>query len=198
MTRFLLCLPLALALALAAIAADREHLFNGRNLDGWTMVGPGRFVLENGQLKTEGGMGLLYYNRAQFGDCTIRVVFKVGAGRGNSGVFIRMAEPPPDAWYGVHNGYEVQIDSGGDEWHATGALILALAAHTLAAHAQDKVIVSHGISTFGDLKLPADFTHLPYVNPDAPKGGISGWLANLQEKAEQLQRDAERKRTGRQ
>jgi membrane protein insertase Oxa1/YidC/SpoIIIJ len=34
--------------------------------------------------------------------------------------------------------------------------------------------------------------------PEAPRGGISGWLANLQEKAAQLQRDAERKRTGRQ
>jgi len=29
----------------------------------------------------------------------------------------------------------------------------------------------HGISAFGDLKLPANFTHFPYVNPDAPKGG---------------------------
>jgi len=29
----------------------------------------------------------------------------------------------------------------------------------------------HGLSVFGDLKYPADFTHLDYVNPDAPKGG---------------------------
>ena len=33
------------------------------------------------------------------------------------------------------------------------------------------VIKSHGISRFGDLKYPADFTHFDYVNPDAPKGG---------------------------
>ncbi len=32
-------------------------------------------------------------------------------------------------------------------------------------------IVSHGYSYFGDLKYPADFPHLDYVNPDAPKGG---------------------------
>jgi microcin C transport system substrate-binding protein len=58
---------------------------------------------------------------------------------------------------------------------AAGALILALAAQTVAARSET-VITSHGISTFGDLKLPADFTHLPYVNPDAPKGGeISQW-----------------------
>ncbi len=29
----------------------------------------------------------------------------------------------------------------------------------------------HGISIFGDLKYPADFTHFDYTNPDAPKGG---------------------------
>lgn len=30
---------------------------------------------------------------------------------------------------------------------------------------------THGMSAFGDLKYPADFKHLDYVNPDAPKGG---------------------------
>ncbi|MEN5275454.1 extracellular solute-binding protein [Brucella sp. TWI432] len=29
----------------------------------------------------------------------------------------------------------------------------------------------HGLSAFGDLKYPPDFTHFDYVNPDAPKGG---------------------------
>ncbi len=64
---------------------------------------------------------------------------------------------------------------GGKPALATGALILALAAQALSARAEE-VIVSHGISTFGDLALPADFKHLAYVNPDAPKGGeISQW-----------------------
>ena len=30
---------------------------------------------------------------------------------------------------------------------------------------------SHGLSIFGDLELPAEFAHFPYVNPEAPKGG---------------------------
>ena len=107
---------------LVCLAAERKQLFNGRDLTGWRMTGPGRFVVENGTLKTEGGMGLLVYDGGSFGDATIRVVFKVGGGRGNSGVFIRLPERPRDPWYGVHNGYEVQIDSEGDEWHATGAL----------------------------------------------------------------------------
>ena len=55
-----------------------------------------------------------------------------------------------------------------------GALALLAASHARAEEA--KTIVAHGISTFGTLKLPADFKHLPYVNPDAPKGGeISQW-----------------------
>ncbi|MGC9368446.1 MAG: extracellular solute-binding protein [Paracoccaceae bacterium] len=59
-----------------------------------------------------------------------------------------------------------------------GAVVLALMflLAALAARAEQEVIVSHGISTFGDLKYPADFAHLDYVNPDAPKGGeMSVW-----------------------
>ena len=66
------------------------------------------------------------------------------------------------------------------DWRMPAAAgLLALAAAVLAgqARAEDqKIVVSHGISTFGNLKYPADFKHLDYVNPDAPKGGeISEW-----------------------
>jgi microcin C transport system substrate-binding protein len=33
-------------------------------------------------------------------------------------------------------------------------------------------IESHGLSAFGDLAYPADFSHFRYVDPNAPKGGI--------------------------
>ncbi len=37
----------------------------------------------------------------------------------------------------------------------------------------------HGLSSFGELKYPRDFTHFDYVNPLAPKGGrFSGQLAS--------------------
>ncbi len=72
---------------------------------------------------------------------------------------------------------EARRRTGFGPWLAAGSLILALAAQTLVARAET-VITSHGISTFGDLKLPADFPHLPYVNPNAPKGGeLSQWAA---------------------
>lgn len=102
--------------------ADWKQLYNGKDLTGWVMVGPGRFVIEDGLMKTEGGMGLLYYEREKFGNATLRVVYKTASDRGNSGVFIRLPEPPKDPWYAVHNGYEVQIDAAGDDWHTTGAL----------------------------------------------------------------------------
>jgi hypothetical protein len=104
-------------------AADSwKPLFNGKDLSGWKHVGPGKFEVEGGMLKTVGGMGLLVYEGEKFGNTTIRVVFKTSGGRDNSGVYIRMPEPAPDPWYGVHNGYEVQIDGAGDEWHCTGAI----------------------------------------------------------------------------
>ncbi|TDL85516.1 ABC transporter substrate-binding protein [Meridianimarinicoccus aquatilis] len=44
------------------------------------------------------------------------------------------------------------------------------------AYATGEMITAHGISTFGALKYPANFTQLEYVNPDAPKGGeMSVW-----------------------
>jgi peptide/nickel transport system substrate-binding protein len=48
---------------------------------------------------------------------------------------------------------------------ATAVLALLLAAET--AQAEPK----HGLAMYGEPALPADFTHLPQANPDAPKGG---------------------------
>lgn len=108
--------------AQTARPADWRPLFNGRDLDGWEHVGPGGFVVEDGLLRTEGGMGLLWYTREKFGDCQIRVVFKSTDAASNSGVFVRIADRPKDEWFAVHNGYEVQILDAQDEFHRTGAV----------------------------------------------------------------------------
>ena len=50
----------------------------------------------------------------------------------------------------------------------------AFAGGALPAFAQETE--RHGISSFGDLKYPADFKHFDYVNPDAPKGGLFSQL----------------------
>jgi microcin C transport system substrate-binding protein len=58
---------------------------------------------------------------------------------------------------------------------ALSAMIALLAGWAGAGRAET-IITSHGISTFGDLKYPADFRHFDYVNPDAPKGGRMTFL----------------------
>ncbi len=114
----------ALLLSSAAFAAEPgwRPLYDGKSLAGWKMTGPGQFVIEDGLMKTTGGMGLLFYEKEKLSNCVLRVVFKTASPNANSGVIIRLPEPPPDPWYGVHNGYEVQIDAGGDDWHSTGAI----------------------------------------------------------------------------
>ncbi|HEX8204119.1 MAG TPA: family 16 glycoside hydrolase, partial [Isosphaeraceae bacterium] len=124
---------LACGLAAPADAADWRALFNGKDLEGWEHVGPGRMVIEDGLLRTEGGMGLLWYTREKFGDCTLRVVYKTTSRASNSGVFVRVAETPQDEWYAVHHGYEVQICDGADEFHRTGAIYSMSKAATLAS-----------------------------------------------------------------
>ena len=57
-----------------------------------------------------------------------------------------------------------------------GIAMAGVIASLISAAASAETIKSHGISTFGELKYSADFPHLDYVNPDAPKGGeISIW-----------------------
>ena len=63
-----------------------------------------------------------------------------------------------------------------------GGALLAITGWTLAqpATAQETVspIVAHGYSFYGDLSYAPDFTHLRYVNPDAPVGGEIAEHAN--------------------
>jgi hypothetical protein len=102
--------------------SSTRQLFNGRDLAGWQMVGPGEFLVEDGALRTRGGMGLLWYIESTVGNAVLRVVYKVSRVQDNSGVFVRIADRPPDPWYAVHHGYEVQILAEADEWHRTGCI----------------------------------------------------------------------------
>lgn len=107
-------------------AQEWKQLFNGKDLTGWEQVGPGEFVLEDGALKTVGGMGMLLYSGEKFGNVVIRIEYMVHDGHDNSGVFIRIPEKPDDPWQAVNTGYEVQIDNGmrflHDDYHCTGVL----------------------------------------------------------------------------
>lgn len=58
----------------------------------------------------------------------------------------------------------------------TALFALGLAFAATMTFAEGDTIKAHGVSTFGELKYPADFPYFDYVNPEAPKGGeFSTW-----------------------
>lgn len=121
----LLLFALVLGLGAHADAAEGRQLFNGKNLDGWAFLanheGPG-FVVEDGELRTQGGSGLLWYTREKIGNSIIRVVYKMSNEKGNSGVFIRVPTEPVSEPGAANAGIEVQIDDRDNDWHCTGTL----------------------------------------------------------------------------
>lgn len=112
----------------AAAQSGWKQLFNGKDLAGWQHVGPGSMTVEDGLIRTHGGMGLLYWTGGKIGNCRLRVVFRMRDENDNSGVFIRIPIQPREEWMPVHYGYEVQIDNHPErsnedvEHHVTGTL----------------------------------------------------------------------------
>jgi hypothetical protein len=128
MLRRLICgapIGVAIFLSFGATLGAKDRtiaLFNGKNLDGWKHVGPGSFVVRNGILETEGGMGLLWYTREKIGRAKIRVVFKMEGKEPDSGVFIRIPEKPTEPGMPVNRGYEVEIGDWPSDYSCTGVL----------------------------------------------------------------------------
>jgi hypothetical protein len=99
-----------------------QALFNGKDLQGWEHVGPGSFVVENGLLKTKGGMGLLWYTPEKIQHAVVRVVFRLTDKQADSGLFIRIPEKPTEPWMPVNRGYEAEIGDWPDDYSCTGVL----------------------------------------------------------------------------
>ncbi len=98
-------------------------LYNGEDLTGWQMTGPGKFVVEeDGSLRTEGGMGLLWYKEQTFKDFVLVVEWKAEKAESNSGIFVRFPNPPESPLDAVNQGYEIQIADSYDPVHRTGSI----------------------------------------------------------------------------
>ena len=114
-------------------------LFDGATLNGWVQAGPGNFVVDNGTLRTQGGLGLLWYSLAQFRDFELSIDWKITQTGDNSGIFIRFPDPNGDPFNAVREGYEVQIDDLGNPdgtmIHKTGAIYDVQPPLTLPSHA---------------------------------------------------------------
>jgi hypothetical protein len=111
--------------------ADEEGfvpLFNGENLDGWTVWGdPAGFEVVDGVIRSERrGIGYgMYYHEREFSDFELRLEFRI-PDRGNSGVFIRCEKDgPPATNHPWVEAYEVQISyeqPPREDIHTTGSL----------------------------------------------------------------------------
>ena len=91
------------------IANQSIKLFNGWDLEGWTIQNGGRFSVQDGILKVDGGTGWLRSNKT-YGDFKLRVEFRFLEKGANSGIFVRTgptSKNDKNGW--PDNGYQVQV-----------------------------------------------------------------------------------------
>jgi len=100
---------------------------------GWNHYGPGHFELDEkeGILKSQGGMGLLWYSVKKFKDFVLELDFKCAQKDTNSGIFLRVPDVPTSDDY-IYHSFEVQIYDAGEGIHKTGAIYDAEAASAAA------------------------------------------------------------------
>lgn len=83
-------------------------LFNGWNLEGWDIQNKGRFSVEDGILKLDGGTGWMRSNKT-FADFKLVIEFRFLEAKANSGIFVRTgptSKKDQNGW--PDNGYQVQ------------------------------------------------------------------------------------------
>jgi len=89
---------------------------------GWNHYGPGYFELDgkSGVLKSQGGMGLLWYSAKTYRDFALELDFKCSRMDTNSGIFLRVPAVPASDDY-IYHSLEIQIEDAGQGIHSTGA-----------------------------------------------------------------------------
>ena len=122
-------------------------IFDGTqaSLDNWKQAPGGQFDLQpDGSLRTNGGLGMLWYKGRPFGDFSLHFQFREGrtdSDWSNGGAFVRFPNPddtvalPADqrpecadtsdpAWVAIYCGHEIQIydDPDGSEQQKTGSI----------------------------------------------------------------------------
>ena len=129
MTRFALpsILMMSVIITVVCPAAEKDKdekgfadLFNGKDLDGWTVMGKKEgFLIKDGVIRSDGATGGNWMRtKKRYKNYVLRMEWRVSKG-GNSGVFIRCDEKG-NPW---ETGYEVQIlNAARDDLHCTGSL----------------------------------------------------------------------------
>jgi len=111
MKKQIVTLVLILSLPLYSFCQNGEwiSLFNGKNLDGWTVRGKADWKVENGALIGQGANGHIYAS-PELTDLEVKGTFRITdqGGGSNSGLYFR-SNPPVDNPDGFPRGYEAQI-----------------------------------------------------------------------------------------
>ncbi|KIF71185.1 glycosyl hydrolase [Streptomyces sp. AcH 505] len=126
-------------------------IFNGQTLEGWKQAGPGKFNIADGELRSEGGLGMLWYQPKQLGSYSLKLDWKLD-GDDNSGVFVGFPESD-DPWSAVDNGYEVQIDATDAPDRTTGSIYTFKAADIKA---RDRVLRPPGQWNSYEIKVQGE------------------------------------------
>ena len=119
MKKALVLLAVVMAISFAAQGEDVSKwisLFNGKDLNGWTVRGKAKWSVQEGVLVGVGGMGHIYSD-ATCSDLEVKGMFRIteqGA-KANSGLYFR-ANPPSDNIDGFPRGYEAQICNSQDSY----------------------------------------------------------------------------------
>jgi glucose/arabinose dehydrogenase/PKD repeat protein len=126
-------------------------LFNGHTLEGWKQAGPGRFTVVDGELRTEGGMGMLWYRAKELSSYSLKLDWKM-TGDDNSGVFVGFPASD-DPWSAVNKGYEIQIDATDAADRTTGAVYGFKSAYLTA---RDRVLRPPGQWNHYEIKVQGE------------------------------------------
>lgn len=95
---------------------DWEPIFNGDDLEGWSISDEGTWDVEYGSIISGGDRSHLFSPRSDYKNFEVHAELKISNG-GNSGLYFRVAEGP-----GWPEGYEAQINSSYPDPQKTGSL----------------------------------------------------------------------------
>lgn len=144
---------------------------------GWNHYGPGYFVLDEqtGVLKSQGGMGLLWYSEKKYRDFVLELDFKCSQANTNSGIFLRIPFVPTSDDY-IYHAFEVQIYDIGDGIHKTGAVYDAEAPKSDAFKPSGEW--NHTKITFQDSRIQVELNGTVVVDWEAePRGKVKDFAA---------------------
>lgn len=139
---------------------------------GWNHYGPGHFELDGktGVLKSQGGMGLLWYSARTFRDFVLELDFKCSRKDTNSGVFLRVPAVPASDDY-IYHSLEIQIEDAGQGIHSTGAAYDAEAPKLAASRPAGEW--NHYKITFQGRRLKVELNGQPVLDWEAaPRGKV--------------------------